>query len=299
MKKYLIAVLILASSFFVFAVGTQEAPDTQKIGVFTSIIPQEFFVEQIGGDRVEVQALVSPGKNPATYEPTPAQITKLSQADLFFTIGVPFEKAFLPSVKENLNTKIVDTSAGIEKRFLEAHSHDEEGQDEEEGHDHEAKTEDPHIWMSPRLVIKQAETIQNALVEYDPEGADYYNENYNKFKTSLEDVISELEIVLKPFEGNTVFVYHPAFGYFLDNYGLVQEAVETGGKEPTPAQLNDIIQEAQSDDVHIVFVQPEFSIQSAKIIADAINGTVVTLNPLNRDYINNLYHMADEIKKSF
>ena len=296
MKKILIVLLLLTSSFFIFASGTQEAPDTQKISVFTSIIPQEFFVEQIGGDRVEVQALVGPGKSPATYEPTPTQVTKLSKADIFFTIGVAFEKAFLPSVEENLKIKIVDTSAGITKRFLEAHSHDEDHDDDDE---HEANTVDPHIWMSPRLVIKQAETMKNALVEIDPEGADYYNDNYSSFKASLEKVIAELESVLKPYEGNTVFVYHPAFGYFLDDYGLVQEAVETGGKEPTPAQLQEIIEEAQDDNVHIVFVQPEFSMQSAKIIADAIDGTVVTLNPLNRDYINNLYHMAEEVKKSF
>ena len=292
MKKIFIVPLLLMSCFFSFASGTQEAPDNQKIKVFTSIIPQEFFVEQIGGERVEVEALVVPGKSPATYEPTPTQVTKLSKADLFFTIGVPFEKAFLPAIEENLNTKIVDTSAGIEKRYLEAHSHGTSDADEK-------KSVDPHIWMSPKLVIKQAETIKDALVEYDPEGADYYNQNYADFKAALEKVIGELETVLKPYEGNTVYVYHPAFGYFLDDFGLMQEAVETGGKEPTPAQLQKIIEDAQEENVKIVFVQPEFSIQSAGIIADAIGGSVVTLNPLNRDYINNLYHIADEIKGSF
>lgn len=302
MKKALLVFLLLLTSAAVFASGSQESSENTKIPVFTSIIPQKFFVEKIGGDKVDVNYLVGPGKNPATYEPTPDQVIKLGKSDLFFTIGVPFEAAFLPAVRESKKLKIIDTSEGIQKRHLVAHSHDDGGEehaDEHEADNEEGETEDPHIWLSPSLVIKQSETIRDALKDIDPENASYYNDNFNSFKSELQEVSDDLSEALKPFNGETIFVYHPAFGYFCDEFGLGQEAIETGGKEPSAAQLTEIIEKAKADGVKILFVQPEFAIKSSKTIADAIGGVVITLNPLSEDYINNLYSIAGEVKKAF
>jgi zinc transport system substrate-binding protein len=112
--------------------------------------------------------------------------------------------------------------------------------------------------------------------------------------------MDELDLYLKeklaPYKGNTIFVYHPSFGYFTDEYGLYQEAVETGGKEPVPAILESIIEEALEEKVKIIFVQPEFSQKSAEAIAKGIGGKVISLNPLNPDYLNNMKAIADEIE---
>ena len=96
-----------------------------------------------------------------------------------------------------------------------------------------------------------------------------------------------------------MFVFHPAFGYFADDYQLKQVAIETGGKEPTPSLLTEIIEQAKEDNVRIIFVQPEFSQNAAQAIAQAINGAVVTISTLNPDYINNLSHIAAELEKAF
>jgi len=291
-KKIYLILLILLLVTPLFSNGQQgKLEQTEKkdeiITVFTSIVPQKYFVERIGGDRVEVHVLVGPGKNPATYEPTPGQVLKLSDSDIFFTIGVPFENAFIPKIRSSLkNLKIVDTSVGIEKRIL----FNEVKQ---------VRTPDPHIWLSPNLAKVQAKTIFNALVQNDPEGKEAYTIGYNHFIKDLNKVQNELSKVLLPLKGNIFFVFHPSFGYLLDEFGLEQVAIETGGKEPGPAILEKIIMQAQEQNVKVIFVQPEFSLKSANVIAEAIGGAVVTLNPLGPDYLNNLRHIALEIEKSF
>jgi zinc transport system substrate-binding protein len=272
----------------VFAGAQTESVDGQdtesKVTVFTSILPQKYFVEKIGGERVQVEVLVSPGKSPATYEPTPQQVTSLSSAKVLFTIGVPFENSFLPTIEDSLpSLEIVDTSAGIKKRALDGN----------------AAIQDPHVWLSPRLVKVQAGNIYSALKELDPAGADEYKKGYDTLVKELDDVDKELTNALAPYAGNKFFVFHPAFGYFGDDYRLTQIAFETGGNEPSPSALEEIIRHAKEESVKIVFVQPEFSQNSAKAIADAIGGAVVNLSPLNPDYSNNLRHIAEEIEKSF
>ena len=126
-----------------------------------------------------------------------------------------------------------------------------------------------------------------------------YQRGYDALVKELEEVDEELKSALAPFRGNTIFVFHPAFGYLTDRYGLKQVAIETGGKEPAPSVLEEIIEHAKKEQVKIIFVQPEFSKTMAESIAEAIGGVVVTLNPLNPDYINNLKTMVNEIEKAF
>ena len=314
-------VAVVASALLPAALLAAEA----QVKVYTSILPQSYFVEKIGGDRVDVSVLVSPGKGPATYEPTPRQVLELGSTDILFTIGVPFEKAFIPTIKQTLpGLIIVDTAAGIQRRIMtEPHHHDDEEEhhdehehheddhdehehhneahheDEHDDHHHEEGGEDPHIWLSPRLVKVQAQTIYNALVNADPAGKAVYSQGLKALISELDELDAKLSTTLAPFKGQTLFVYHPSMGYFTDDYGLKQAAIETGGKEPSPSALEHIIEEAKEQNVKIIFVQPEFSQNSARSIAKAIDGAVVTLTPLDPDYINNLTHIAEEIEKAF
>ncbi|MBN2617887.1 MAG: zinc ABC transporter substrate-binding protein [Spirochaetales bacterium] len=297
LKSKILIILLLITNFVIFSKAEQEVKK-DGLSVVTSILPQKYFVERIGGDRVNCTVLVGPGKNPATYQPTPSQIVELGEATILFTIGVPFENAYLDKFTQSLNRlNIVDTSTGIEKNPISNHHHDEEEEGHEEGEEHE-ETEgslDPHVWLSPVLAKTVAKNIYNTLVEYDPEGKEFYTQGYNSLLVDLDSINKELHEILKPYKGKILFVYHPSFGYFSKEYGLEQIAIETGGKEPTSSQLTHIIDEAIEESVKIIIVQPEFSQKSANIIANSINGTVTTLNPLDLDYINNLRSIANTI----
>ncbi len=291
-KIYLTTFITIFCILFSGCAGKKES--SGKIHLYASILPQKYFIERIGGDKVSVEIMVKPGQSPATYEPTPDQIINLGNAKLFFIIGVPFEKQFISSIRATMkNLTLIDTSLGVKKRYLEEHSHGE-GEDIE---NHEG-SEDPHIWLSPLAVKIQAKNIFNSLSEVDPENSEYYKKNLENFLSDLDTIHNEIEKDLDPFKGRTIFVFHPAFGYFTDEFGLNQESIETGGKEPAPATMIKIINHAVEENIKVIFVQPEFSKKNAETVANAIGAKVVVLNPLSPDYINNLRKIAEEIKKS-
>ncbi len=286
----LIPVLLISVVFGrlpdVEAGGQREAGEEKKMKVFVSILPQVYFVDRIGGRRVETEALVQPGQSPATYEPAPRQMARLAGARVFFRIGVGFENALLPKIESILkNLDIVDTREGISLRALEGY----------EEHSSQGDGLDPHIWLSPVLVKRQAETIRDTLISVDPEGKREYMANYTAFAEELDAFHRRIQALLYPFKGKELFVFHPAYGYFTDAYGLKQVAVETGGTEPSARQLARFIELTRERGVKVIFVQPQLSGVGARAVAEAVGGRVETLDPLSGDYLRNLEEMARKI----
>ncbi|WP_456386966.1 metal ABC transporter solute-binding protein, Zn/Mn family [Desulfolithobacter sp.] len=267
-----------------------------RITVFVSILPQEYFVERVGGERVQVQALVQPGQSPVTYAPAPRQMATLSRADVYFRIGVPFEKSLIPKLQRSVpHLSIIDLRQGLD---MLSGDHDHKGLQNEDVHAKEReKSEDldPHTWLDPRLVKKQAALIRDTLIRLDPAGKEFYQQNYETFAADLEALDRRLREVLAPLTGQTIYVFHPAYGYFCRAYGLRQKAVAPGGKGPGPRHLASLIASAREDNVHVIFVQPQFSSSSARTIARAIDGAVIPLDPLARDYLANMERIAGRI----
>jgi zinc transport system substrate-binding protein len=260
---------------------TGDANAGEKIRVFVSILPQAGLVERIGGERVEVTVLVRPGGSPATYSPTPRQLAELSEAKLFIRVGVPFEEGFIDKVRESYpKLRIVDQRDNV--RLLKS----------VHVHDHVQSESDPHIWLDPKRLKLQVQNIGKALVEGDPENIAEYNTNMLMLIAELEALDKKIGVLMAPYRGQTLLVYHPAFGYFADSYGLKQVAVEAGGKEPGGRRLAMIIEQARELKAKVIFVQPQFSKKSAGLVAEAIGGKVVAMDPLARDVISNLEKMA-------
>ncbi len=257
---------------------------SKPIPVFVSIQPQAYFVKRIGGDRVTVDVLLHAGKNPATYAPSPAQMLKLVKARVYFRIGVPFENFLVPKIASaSEHIRIVDTRTGIRLRRMGGSNH------------HQEVGNDPHIWMSPVLVKIQAETIYKTLVSLDPEGRIEYAKGLNSFLYDLDELHKKISQALANVKGKSIFVFHPSFGYFADTYGIRQLAVEMEGKAPKGKKISIFIKKAKKERVHVIFVQPEFDHSAASKIASAIDGVVVSIDPLAMDYIKNLEDMADKV----
>lgn len=275
--------------------GTNPIPSSAAQKVFVSIQPQKYFVEQIGQEYVQVHVMVAPGASPATYEPKPRQMTALSQAGLYFAIGVPFEKIWLAKLASaNPAMRIVPTDQGIIKRPMS-----DIGQlfnNDNNGHHDQHGRLDPHIWLAPSLVKLQARHIFTALCQSDPMHTSTYEANYNRFIKMLDQLDFELRDIFKDHQGLAFMVFHPSWGYFAQAYGLKQISVEMEGKEPKPAQMQALIQFAQAHAIRIIFVQPQFSRRSAIAIAEAIGGEVVIADPLAYDWPGNLRRQALQIK---
>jgi zinc transport system substrate-binding protein len=255
----------------------------EPMRVFVSILPQADLVERIGGNRVEVTVLVRPGQSPATYSPSPKQLAELSKARLFIRVGVPFEEGFIDKIKETYpKLKIIDQRDNV--RLLRSEC--------DHGHDHDHGETDPHIWLDPKRLKVQAQNIGKALVEADAGNIAEYNTNLLKLIAELEGLDKRIGVLMAPYRGKVLLVYHPAYGYFTDSYGLKQVAVEAGGKEPGGRQLAGVIEQAKKIKAKVIFVQPQFSKKSAGLVAEAIGGKVVAMDPLARDVLANLEKMA-------
>jgi zinc transport system substrate-binding protein len=242
-----------------------------KLIVFVSILPQADFVRQLGGDRVEVSVMMPPGANEHNYEPDTGQLKALSKADLYVKVGhLPFEDAWMERfISTNRDMLVVDSSQSIE--MLE---------------------HNPHIWLSPRLVKIQAETISAALVQLDPENQEYYLQRKLVFLKELDNLDQEITATLSGITGKSFLVYHPAWGYFARDYGLQEIAIEEHGKEPGAREMSRIIDYAKKNQIKTIFDSAQHSTHSADAIAADLGARVVLLDPLPADYMDNMRKVA-------
>jgi zinc transport system substrate-binding protein len=239
--------------------------------------------------------MVGPGASPATYEPKPAQMAAISKARIYFSIGVPFENIWLEKIASaNPGMEIVHTEHGIQKMPMAVHHHDEEKVHEEEHLDESVL--DPHVWLSPSLVMVQARNILMTLQEVDPAHRSNYEANYKAFIAMLVDLDGELRSIFSGKRGLQFMVFHPSWGYFANTYGLKQVPIEIEGKEPKPSQLKELIDYAREHKIKVVFVQPQFSSKSAEQVAKEIGGQVAFVDPLALNWPENLREVATKFK---
>jgi zinc transport system substrate-binding protein len=259
----------------------------KPLHIFVSVLPLQTFVEKIGGEHVEVQTLVRPGHNPATYSPTPQQISALAQADLYIRTGVPFEQAWMPRIQAtNKTMPILDARKGIQLRQLEAH------------HDGHHDGQDPHIWTSPKAAKHIARNIQQQLGQLDPNNKQNYQQNYTSFAQQLDELNQQIQTLLAPVSQRKFMVFHPSWGYFADAYQLQQIAIEHEGKQPGAHALSQLIEQAKQNQIKVVFVQPQFDQRQAEQIARAIDGKVMAVDPLAANYLDNLRQVAQQFSQA-
>ena len=399
-----------------------------NLDVIVSILPQKTFVEKIGGNRVNVTAMVKPGSNPHSYEPKASQMKALSIAKVYFPIKLEFENVWLEKfAQQNQKMQFSDMTKGIKhiKMLSHTHSHKDkksaipyewtglyelqkgryslhfEKKDGKyadlsmkflmlkvkdntdavlEKHEIQAKkifekdkvlllkdgdklnsengfyklafkemqnqtlltldvkesgkyllftehfpsefqnsecffkdikknditpilskseiTEeiDPHTWTSPSNVKIMAKNIYTTLVEIDSKNQVYYQKNYEEFLDEITQTDEKIKKILSSLpKKSKIMVFHPSWGYFAKEYGLIQVAIEVEGKEPKPRMLEKIIKKAREEGVKVIFAQKEFSDKSAKAIARELNIKVLKETPLAEDWSANLIKMADAI----
>lgn len=287
----------------------------EPLRVFASVIPLQTFVEKVGGEHVDARAMVRPGFNPHIYDPTPQQIAALAGAVLYVRTGVPFERAWMERIRSaNPDMQVIDARDGMALREMEAHARDEHGHGDED-HGAEGKVQhrdqgaqrtesersheqDPHMWTSPPLVRHMVSVIRDKLVELDPAHAADFARNHDAFVAELEALDRDLHALLDPLPNRGFLVFHPAWGYFADTYGLTQVPIEREGKEPGARALAALIDQAKREGIKVVFVQPQFDKRQARQVAEAIGGAVIAVDPLAADYVDNLRHVGREFAQA-
>lgn len=279
MKKLLSLLLIIP---MLLAIGCSKEKKGQenfegKIKIYTSVYPLYDFTKKIGGDKVDVTNLVPAGTEPHDWEISTSDIINLENADMLIYNGAGIENWTdkVISTLENKDIVYVKTSQG-----LDIHKIDDKDNKESKEHNH--GTYDPHTWLSIKNAKQEMENIKNALVKYDPNNANYYEDNYEKYSKKFDELDEKYSDTLGKIKNKTIIVSHEAFGYLCEEYDINQQGIEglAPDSEPDPARMSQIIKFAKKNNVKTIFFEELVSPKVAKTIAKEINAKTEVLNPL-------------------
>lgn len=269
--------------------------------VTVTIEPQRFFAEKIAGDKFAIHCVVPSGQSPETYDPTPKQMVEIGESVAYLRIGyIGFEQVWMEKIEENNpKLKIFDVSKGMQfvKEAEVEHAHDGHEHAAGDGHHHHhAGGIDPHIWSSVEGARVIARNMLDAFISLDKGNADYYRKNYDDLMALIDKTGHEIRQLLEPLAGQTFIIYHPALTYFAAEFNLIQLCIEMDGKEPSPAQLKQLVTAAKENHAKVVFIQREFDQKNAELIAEETGCRLVTINPLDYHWDTELIHIAKALK---
>lgn len=261
---------------------------TRTISV--TIEPQRYFAEKIAGDLFQINCVTPAGQSPETYDPTPQQMVQISQSQAYFRIGeIGFEQAWMKNLQsQNPDMAVFDLSEGMELIKNEEEAH-EEG--EAHPHHHHGSV-DPHIWTSISGARVIAQNTYQAFIKLDPENQEIYRAGYQRLIEEIDSTEAEMKQLLQPLAGTAFIIYHPALTYFAREFGLKQLCIELDGKEPSPAQLKQLLETATQSGAKVVFVQQEFDQKNAELIAKETGCRLVTINPLSYNWHDEMIRLA-------
>lgn len=255
------------------------AGESRRPVVVVTVAPQAYFVQRLAGDQVEVVVMLPPGASPETYEPTIQQMKAITRAALYVKVGhpnFPFEQTWLDRLlAEAKDMRVVDCAKRIEKR-----------------------AGDPHLWVSPAAARTFVPDVAAALAQLLPDQRTEIESREASLRRDIDRVDSEIRGMLANLRTRRFYVYHPAWGYFAADYGLEQVPIEVGAKEPDPRRLAALIARAKSEGTQVIFAQPQFSQRSAELVASEIGARVVVIDPLARDWLENLLRVARALRET-
>ncbi len=260
--------------------------DNARKSIAVSLPPQASLLREITGDSIDIVTLMQADANPEAFEVTVKTLRAVSDADLYMKAGnLPFEETLTARISEsNPGLRFIDTSDGI-RLITGTHSH---------GNDvHEVA--DPHTWTSIPNLKTIAANMLAAVNEIDPGHKDYYNASYERLTARLDSAGSAIASRLEGSGSEAFLIWHPSLSYFARDYGLKQIPVGQDNKEMTPGQMRDTHRLAADEGVTVMFIQQNFDSRQAQSLADALGLSVVQINPLDEDYLNQFNIITDAL----
>lgn len=257
--------------------------EQQKRLLMVGIPAQKMLLEAIAGSDFEVETLFDAGTDPETIEPSMTRLRALGEADAYFKVGgFPVEDALLARVQEGgQKLNIIDTGVGIAR--LSDNAHGSGG--------------DPHIWTSPANLRKMAAPMLAELTRLNPAAEQTYAERYAALQQRLQALERQCAARLRAHKGEAIVVWHPSLGYFARDFGLRQIALEPDGKEPSPRQLREALEEARRAGAAVVATEAGHSAGKSESVARELGAKTIEINLLSEDIIGQINAIADAIAR--
>lgn len=266
-------VVLMVTAGTLFSCSSAKNDNANKITV--SIEPLRYLTEQIVGDRFEVVTMVPKGSSPETYEPTARQMADLSESILYIKVGeLGFERTWMPRLTSNApHITVVNSSEGITSHI----------------------GDDPHSWMSARNAIIMAHNIYEAVKRIDVKDSVFFRQRLDSLCSVIHATDKYIRQTTAQAHCKSFIIYHPALTFFASDYGLEQLSLEEHGREPSAAELEQIISTARAKGVKTMFVQREFANRNVDIITNTIGARKVEINPLGYDWNKEMRRIAAEM----
>lgn len=267
----------------ILIVGCSSDNASNQKTIYVTITPMQALVEEITMGDFRVEVVVPKGASPETFEPTPKQVTEMSEAEFILSTGlIDFERSLVGRIKGS--AEVVDLSAGIE--LIEGScSH---------GHKHHHHGVDPHIWTSPRALRTMVSNAHDAIIAHYPDSTKY-TEATNRLLERIDSLDSYCARRIAEANVEAIMIYHPAYTYYARDYAIEQMAIEHDGKEPSLRQTTALIDRAKSRGIKTIFRQPQYSVDKVRAIANDAGAEIVTTDPLAEDILGEIERVTDII----
>lgn len=293
MKNKLNILLIILTITLISSCNSKQTNKQNTLSV--TISPQQYFLEQIVGDKYEINCVVPTGSNPESADFTPMQMVALNNSIAYFKIGfLGIENTLIDKISQsNPDIKIINCSEGIELMDDSSHVNCDD-------HSHNSGHMggvDPHTWSSPKSAKIIADKMYSTVVELDKANEELYTKNYNKLIAEINNTDSIIKSYIAKAPSKAFIIYHPALSYFANEYGLRQYTIEYDGKNPNPSQLKALIDKAKQEGIKVIFIQQEYDTKNAETIANAIGAKTIPINLLSYNWSDEMIKIAKALSE--
>ncbi len=274
--------------------------DDGRVKIVATLFPQYDFAREICGDKADIFLLLPPGMDSHSYEPTPSNMVKISEADLFLYTGSAMEP-WADKLSESVKGERVDVSHGLSLLSGDDIHHSET-------HTHAKETTDPHVWTNPQNAVSMVDTICAAVCKKDPVNADFYRQNTENYKAKLLQLDREFETCVQNGKRkHIVFGGHFAMRYFVHRYGLSYASAFdacSGETEPSPSTLISLVESMRTECIPAVFYEELSTPRTAALIAEETGAQMLLLHSchnISKDesgetYLSLMYKNLENLK---
>ena len=279
------AAKLASLAFTALALASCGQKQEEKVDVYVSIPPLLPCAQRRAGPEVKCESFMPSGANPQSYEPSPQKGSSYYGSKLFIMTGLPFEQELVKRTGKGKGPKVLDLFHAVYKEEDDDHDHEEH-----HGHHH-----DPHIWLSPKLMLQMVALMAEKIEELYPEK-----------KAEIENRKAEIEKELSAFDrelketfqdsNKTFLVFHPAYSCFASDYDLTEIAVEKEGSEPTPKSLSESLKKAGEEKLNYLIIQPGLNERLATHVAKSAGLKVIKRDALSTNYYEELRSLAKNIR---
>jgi len=305
---------MVVALFGITMLSTRAADQTNgqhsELQIMAGIPPHGQMLVELAGDFLEVSVLLEKGSDPHHFYLSPSKRKTLAGIDLYFASSLEFEQQLIDSIFERSSTKVIELDKGLSKRVqssnsmcdLQHHDHQHETHDHGGHHAHDdsdaVHQDDPHLWMSPVNMAKQVEVMADELIIQLPQHAEIIQNRKTKLIQQLEQIHRTIQLRLDPYHGHSLICFHPAWGYFLELYGLQQVSVETSRHQIKPDNLKELSEINRKNLIPLLLTQPQDPKKATRTVSERLNLRLLVIDPLSNDYFTTLDELSRAIAVS-